>query len=190
MQSELVHRDVLRNTVRIHARGGAVNGVVIIPSIHIQDSAAPTQTFDGNSVLIDVCTDSREQTLAPGIELLDAITVPKTITELAGMRIAARSIDDRFGCAALLALTQRIDPDSLAGRSLMSLTQRYDLKLNYGATGGGNDGSVLRSAKSSVVPLGIPLRYSHSAIETIDTPDLEGLVDLLKAMVLDSSWID
>jgi putative aminopeptidase FrvX len=47
---------------------------------------------------------------------------------------------------------------------------------------------VFRTASSEVLPIGIPLRYSHSAVETIDTRDLAGLVDLLEAMVRDTSW--
>jgi putative aminopeptidase FrvX len=213
-----------------------------------------------DSVIVDVGTESRDETVALGIELLDPITVPKTVTQLAGTRLAGRSMDDRFGCAALIALTRRIDPAAVNGtltiawsaqeelglqgaralasamspdlvvaidtyvssdspvenprlgraklgegpviraldasnvapisrvRALMSLAERHELDLRYGATGGGNDGSVFRTASSEVVPIGIPLRYSHSAIETIDTKDLVGLVDLLEAMVRDLSW--
>jgi len=74
-------------------------------------------------------------------------------------------------------------------RSLMSFAKAKGLALGYGATMGGNDGSVFHSPKSRVLPLSIPIRYSHSAIETIDTKDQIGLVSLLDAMVNDTSWI-
>ena len=71
----------------------------------------------------------------------------------------------------------------------MAFAERRELPLRYGATGGGNDGSVFRNARSSVLPLGIPIRYSHSAVETIDTVDLNGLTNLIEAMVRDVSWV-
>ena len=74
-------------------------------------------------------------------------------------------------------------------RSLMEFAKARGLPLGYGATMGGNDGSVFHSPKSRVLPLSIPIRYSHSAVETIDTRDQIGLVNLLEAMVKDTAWI-
>lgn len=74
-------------------------------------------------------------------------------------------------------------------RSLVAFAEDSGLTLSYGATQGGNDGSVFRNVRTKVVPLAIPIRYSHTAIETIDTADLVGLVDLLEAMVQDTSWV-
>ena len=170
-------------------------------------------------------------------------------------------MDDRFGCAALVALAQRIRPNDVSGtltlgwsvqeevglrgsqavaaalkpdvvvpvdtyvssdspvenprvgnhalgagpiiraldssnispielvRSLVQFATDAGLTLSYGATQGGNDGSVFRNGKSKVLPIAIPLRYSHSAIETIDTRDLGALIDLLEAMVRDTDWV-
>jgi len=72
----------------------------------------------------------------------------------------------------------------------MAFAERNKLALRYGATMGGNDGSMFRNGASAVLPLAIPIRYSHTAIETIDTKDLVGLVDLLEAMVRDVSWMN
>jgi putative aminopeptidase FrvX len=72
----------------------------------------------------------------------------------------------------------------------MAFAERNDLTLRYGVTGGNNDGSVFRNGTSAVLPLAIPIRYSHTAIETIDTRDFIGLVDLLEAMVRDVSWVN
>jgi putative aminopeptidase FrvX len=251
------------HVVEIHTAKGPVSGVVIMPSTHLRRGLPEdNKPYNVESVVIDVGTESREETLALGIALLDPITVPKTVTELAGTRLAARSMDDRFGCAALLALAQRIDPQGLRGtltiawsvqeevglrgaealaaemspnlvvpidsyvtsdspleskrignaplglgpiiraldasniapiarvRALMAFAERNKLALRYGATMGGNDGSMFRNGASAVLPLAIPIRYSHTAIETIDTKDLTGLVDLLEAMVRDVSWMN
>jgi putative aminopeptidase FrvX len=74
-------------------------------------------------------------------------------------------------------------------RALMDFAARRSLPLRYGATMGGNDGSLFRNARSVVLPIGIPIRYSHSVVETIDSRDLVGLVDLFEAMVEDPGWI-
>ena len=71
----------------------------------------------------------------------------------------------------------------------MAFAEDADLALSYGATQGGNDGSVFRNAQTKVLPMAIPIRYSHTAIETIDTQDLTALVELLDAMVTDTSWV-
>jgi len=248
--------------IQVHTVAGPVNGVVAMHSVHLwRGLESPRGDFDHGDVLIDVGTRSREETEALGIALLDPITVPKRITPLAGSRIAARSVDDRFGCAAQVALAHRIEPRQVSGtltlawsvqeevglrgasalakdlepdvvvpvdsyvtsdaalesprvgqhdlgagpivraldnshiapielvRSLVSFAERSDLRLSYGATQGGNDGSVFRNANTKVLPLAIPIRYSHTAIETIDTTDLSALVDLLVAMVRDTSWV-
>ena len=248
--------------IQVHTVDGPVNGVVAMHSVHLwRGLESPRGDYDHGDVLIDVGTRSREETEALGIALLDPITVPKRVTPLAGTRLAARSIDDRFGCAAQVALAQRIQPGQVSGtltlawsvqeevglrgasalanslepevvvpvdsyvtsdsalesprvgqhdlgagpilraldnshiapielvRSLVRFAEESGLRLSYGATQGGNDGSVFRNANTKVLPLAIPIRYSHTAIETIDTTDLVALVDLLTAMVTDTSWV-
>jgi putative aminopeptidase FrvX len=248
--------------VVVHAAGGDVNGVVVMPSTHLRrDAPEKSAEFTVDNVLIDTGTESRKETEALGVALLDPITIRKSVTRLAGTRLAARSMDDRFGCAALLAVARRIQPAAVKGtvtlawsvqeevglrgaealaeafspdmvvavdsfvtsdspieshrlanapigdgpmiraldtsyiapiasvRSLMEFAKAKGLALGYGATMGGNDGSVFHSPKSRVVPLSIPIRYSHSAVETIDTRDLTGLVNLLEAMLKDTAWI-
>lgn len=247
--------------VQIHAEGGPINGVVAIRSVHLtRGLPLGDDDFDHGDVLIDVGARTRAETEALGIALLDPITVPKRISRLAGTRMAARSMDDRFGCAAEVALARRIRPAEIDGtvtlawvvqeevglrgaqalaesmspnvvvpvdsyvtsdsalenprvgfhelgagpviraldnshiapielvRSLMAFAQQENLRLSYGATQGGNDGSMFRNAHSRVLPLSIPIRYSHTAIEVIDTTDLVALVDLLEAMVRDTAW--
>jgi putative aminopeptidase FrvX len=248
--------------VHVHTQAGPVNGVVTLPSTHLRRGLPEgDEDFTVESVLIDVGTESREESEALGVALLDPITVPKAVTPLAGTRLTARSMDDRFGCAALVAVAGRVQPQSVAGtltlawvvqeevglrgaralaaeltpdvvlpvdsyvsadsplesprlgnaplgagpiiraldssniapitlvRSLVAFAHERDLVLHYGATMGGNDGSVFRNSRTAVLPLSIPIRYSHSAIETIDTRDLAGLIDLLEAMVVDMSWL-
>jgi putative aminopeptidase len=67
-------------------------------------------------VVIDFGTTSRQQTEGLGVAKGDAATVVKMFSKLAGTRGSARSIDDRAGCAALLAALSKIDPAKAANR--------------------------------------------------------------------------
>jgi putative aminopeptidase len=69
-----------------------------------------------DEVVIDFGTTSRQQTEALGVAKGDSGTVRKTFSQLAGTRGSARSIDDRAGCAALLAALEKIDPAKVTNR--------------------------------------------------------------------------
>jgi putative aminopeptidase FrvX len=186
------------------------------------------------------------------------ITVIKSLARLGEHRVAGRSLDDRFGCTALiLALRQlaherapkdgcvlfaftvqeetglvgaeKLSDDLLAAGELPPIVhavdtfvssdtpledQRYaDAKLGkgcviravdtgsaapkkavdavrrlaaehfiplqFGVTSGGNDGQPFAARGSVNVPLGWPLRYSHTQVETADLRDLEALAKLV-----------
>ena len=71
--------------------------------------------------------------------------------------------------------------DSLAG-----LARARGIPLQIGTTNGGNDGSVFGDWGVPDVPIGWPLRYSHSPAETIDLRDVAGLADIVAAAA--SGW--
>ena len=58
---------------------------------------------------------------------------------------------------------------------------RYSYDLQIGTTNGGNDGSVFAEWGVPDVPIGWPLRYSHSPVEVLDLRDVAGLADLVLA---------
>jgi putative aminopeptidase FrvX len=51
-----------------------------------------------------------------------------------------------------------------------------------GTTNGGNDGSVFGAYGVPDVPIGWPLRYSHSPAETIDLRDVVSLARMIVAV--------
>jgi putative aminopeptidase FrvX len=53
--------------------------------------------------------------------------------------------------------------------------------LQVGATNGGNDGSVFAEWGVPDVPIGWPLRYSHSPVEVVDLRDVAALAELVQA---------
>jgi putative aminopeptidase FrvX len=66
--------------------------------------------------------------------------------------------------------------------SLVRLARARRIPLQVGATNGGNDGSVFGEFGVPDVPLGWPLRYSHSPAELVDLRDVAGLADLVGAV--------
>jgi putative aminopeptidase FrvX len=66
--------------------------------------------------------------------------------------------------------------------SLVSVARTRRIALQVGTTNGGNDGSVFGVYGVPDVPIGWPLRYSHSPAETIDLRDLLSLADMIQAV--------
>ncbi|HEU4648025.1 MAG TPA: M20/M25/M40 family metallo-hydrolase [Gemmatimonadales bacterium] len=66
--------------------------------------------------------------------------------------------------------------------SLTVLARARGIPLQVGATNGGNDGSVFAPWGVPDVPIGWPLRYSHSPAEVIDLRDAGHLADLVQAI--------
>ena len=60
------------------------------------------------------------------------------------------------------------------------------IAVQFGATGGGNDGSAFTRYGSVDIALGWPLRYSHSPAEVIDTRDADALARIVAAIA--KSW--
>jgi putative aminopeptidase FrvX len=65
---------------------------------------------------------------------------------------------------------------------VVGLAQEALIPVQYGVTGGGNDGSVFTRFGSVDVALAWPLRYSHSPGEVIDTKDLDALGKIVEVI--------
>jgi putative aminopeptidase FrvX len=69
---------------------------------------------------------------------------------------------------------------------VVKLARANKIPVQYGVTGGGNDGAVFTRFGSVDVALGWALRYSHSPAEVIDTRDLDALGQIVA--VVARSW--
>lgn len=78
-----------------------------------------------------------------------------------------------------------LDPWPLA-RRLQAIASQNHIASQLGITGGGNDGSVFTPYGAVDLPLGWPLRTSHSPGEVIATSDLDALTHMLT--VLARNW--
>ncbi len=69
---------------------------------------------------------------------------------------------------------------------LVHLARANRIPVQLGVTGGGNDGAAFVPYGAVDVPLGWPLRYSHSPAEVIDTRDVDALARIVA--VIAKSW--
>jgi putative aminopeptidase len=87
-------------------------------------------------------------------------------------------------------VVRAIDNSNIAPREyvdrVVQLANENHIPVQYGVTGGGNDGAVFVRYGSIDVPLSWPLRYAHSAAEVIDTRDVEALAKIVA--VLAKNW--
>jgi len=69
---------------------------------------------------------------------------------------------------------------------VIKLAHANQVPVQYGVTGGGNDGSAFVRYGSLDIALGWPLRYSHSPAEVIDTRDVDSLAHIITGIA--KSW--
>lgn len=102
---------------------------------------------------------------------------------LESKRFAAAEIGKGFVVRAVD--NSNITPREFVDR-VVRLARLNRIPVQYGVTGGGNDGSAFLRHGSVDIPLGWPLRYSHSPGEVIDTRDLDALAKIIA--VLAKNW--
>ncbi|MGH9746008.1 MAG: M28 family peptidase [Candidatus Acidiferrales bacterium] len=96
----------------------------------------------------------------------------------------------RFGDAAIGKgfVVRAVDNSNIVPHALvekaLKLARANQIPVQFGATGGGNDGSAFVRFGSVDVALGWPLRYSHSPAEVIDTRDVDALSRMVAAIAL------
>jgi putative aminopeptidase FrvX len=83
-------------------------------------------------------------------------------------------------------VVRAVDNSSTAPREyvdrVVAMAREHSVPVQYGVTGGGNDGSVFVRYGSVDVAMGWPLRYAHSPGEVIDTKDLDALGKIVEVI--------
>ena len=98
----------------------------------------------------------------------------------------------RFGDAAVGKgfVIRAVDNSNIVRSDLVEkvikLARAGQIPVQYGVTGGGNDGSAFVRYGSVDVALGWALRYSHSPAEVVDTRDVDSLARIITAIA--RSW--
>ena len=87
-------------------------------------------------------------------------------------------------------VVRAVDNSNIVSRAnvdkMLSLARSRAIPVQYGVTGGGNDGSAFLRYGSMDVPVGWPLRYSHSPGELVDTRDVDALTRIVEAVA--TTW--
>ena len=237
-------------------------GVIGIKSHHATGPEEKYRVVPYAELAVDAGFTSKSEVEAAGVRIGTPVTYQPRVLELAGGRIAGTAVDDRAGCAALLALAaaRRDKPgptvhlvwsvqeehnlrgvlpaatalapdiamaiDTLLACDTPEVAERGDVELGGGPVismfsfhGRGTLNGVIphpalvrlieaaatdlgrrlqRSAHTGLLTdlsyiqfmgpqgvacldVGMPVRYSHSALEVVDPADVAGLVSLLDA---------
>jgi putative aminopeptidase FrvX len=100
--------------------------------------------------------------------------------------------EKRFGYGELGKgfVIRAVDNSNIVRRELVdrvvSLANKHQIPVQFGVTGGGNDGAAFLRYGTVDIPLAWPLRYSHSPGEVIDVRDADALARMVA--VLAREW--
>ena len=87
-------------------------------------------------------------------------------------------------------VVRAVDGSNIAPHDLVEkvvkLARANQIPVQFGVTAGGNDGATFVPYGAVDIPLGWPLRYSHSPAEVIDTRDVDALARIIA--VIARSW--
>jgi putative aminopeptidase FrvX len=67
-------------------------------------------------------------------------------------------------------------------KQVQSIAKAHNIAMQYGATGGGNDGAAFQRYGATDIALSWPMRNSHSPGEVMDLHDLDALADITVAL--------
>ena len=83
-------------------------------------------------------------------------------------------------------VVRAVDNSNIAPREyvdrVVAMAREHSIPVQYGVTGGGNDGSVFVRYGTVDVAMGWPLRYAHSPGEVIDTKDVDALGKIVEVV--------
>lgn len=99
----------------IHTARGEVNSILIPRPGYSSPEAQP---FNPDAYELYLGTKSEAETRELGVREGDQVVYKKSIIHLDPGLVATRAVDDRAGCAALLAVARRLDWAKLRGRTV------------------------------------------------------------------------
>jgi putative aminopeptidase len=137
---------------------GDVPGVIANKSHHATDPAEKFRVVPYAELYVDAGFSSRDQALAAGVNIGTPVTYMPRVIPLAGNRLAGTSIDDRAGCAVLLALAERLK----TAKNLPTIHLVWSVQEEFNLRG------VLPAATSAAPDIALQI----DLILATDTPDM------------------
>jgi putative aminopeptidase FrvX len=117
--------------VVVYTKNGPVEGVVS-PRRTYMDRDVQASSFQIEDIEVYLGVSDEQGARSLGISEGDQITIKKKIVNLSSELIATRAVDDRAGCAALMAAAARIDWKSIKGKTI---TFAWDVQEETGLYG-------------------------------------------------------
>lgn len=117
--------------VHVHTEQGSLPAAIAPVSLHITErqGLGPKHRLAAHELLLDVGANSPEDVAALGIGLLDSVTWPKTYERVGTDWVQARSLDDRFGCSALVDLAARLEANPPCEPTILAWAVQEELGL-------------------------------------------------------------
>lgn len=102
--------------LRVHTRGGDLPAVVGIKSHHLTQPEEKYVARPATELYLDIGASCETEARAAGVRVGDPVTYAPAWDDLPNGRFAGKSLDDRVGVAALLALADRLIEQPPAAR--------------------------------------------------------------------------
>lgn len=154
----VAERAMAAQAVVIGTEGGFVPGIIMVKAHHATTPEEKYKVVTAPEMRIDTGHGSRAAVLAAGIRIGAPVTYRPQVVELAGNRIAGTSVDDRAGCAALLALARVLKGQ--AGLPTVHLVWTVQEEFN------------LRGAQVAAQSLRPDIAWQIDLMLATDTPDM------------------
>jgi putative aminopeptidase FrvX len=136
---------------------GDLPGVIANKAHHATTPEEKYRVLPYAELYVDAGFSSRDQALAAGVQVGTPVCYAPRVLDLAGGRIAGTTIDDRAGCAALLALAA-----ARQGKSGPPLTLVWSVQEEYNLRG------VLPAAQAAAPDIALQI----DLLLACDTPDM------------------
>ena len=133
---------------QIHTVNGPVEGVIGLTPPHLTvDQETAKKVFQSHELYLDVGKRSKNETMELGVRLLDPITLKKEFTIIGEDYFCCRSIDDRFGCLALIETLKKLNQMDLVRK----LTFVWSVREETGLEGSRVIANTIEADKAIVV---------------------------------------
>lgn len=144
----------------VHTRGGDVPAVVGLKSHHLTPPEDKYVARPATELYLDLGAVDREEAVAAGVRVGDPVTYAPLWDELPNGRFCGKSLDDRVGVAALLALLERLLEEQPPTRTVVAFSAQEEFNVR------GTLALVARFEPDVVLNVDIA--------PATDTPDLRG----------------
>ena len=154
-------RILLAQPVKVLGSKGELDGVIGTISVHYLKFDDPKKVRAHSEMYIDIGAASKQEVFDMGIEVGTPITwatEPKLIGKDDNQKIVGKALDDRAGCAVLLAVLDEIENKDFAGEIVFLFTVQEEVGL--------------RGAQTALTGLeGIDMAIAIDTTAVSDTPE-------------------